>query len=225
LANAAASEPYPVDTATATPEQPARMRLVIRVRLASEPTPSRVSRLQRSRALAIVGAASLLAVLVWMGVTILDPARPIDAGSTPTPLPAAQNVRARQPAPQVLATPPTEPSASVSSPNSARPAPQGSGEPEEPPAAIDEVLPTVPRSALQTIRGTIRVSIRVSIAADGQVRSASSHEAGPSRYFERLSMEAARKWTFTPSASSAERTMFVRFHYTVDGVKAHASAP
>jgi TonB family protein len=86
------------------------------------------------------------------------------------------------------------------------------------------VIPNVPRSARDTIRGTIRVSVRVVIDKDGSVLAATADDGGPSRYFERLALEAAKKWTFTPAASQEQRVMRVRFNFTRDGTTARASA-
>ncbi|HEU4602094.1 MAG TPA: energy transducer TonB [Steroidobacteraceae bacterium] len=88
--------------------------------------------------------------------------------------------------------------------------------------ATNEVLPTVPRSALNTIHGTIRVSIQVVLNQEGAVTSATSQIAGPSRYFERLSLQSAKKWTFTPSQAHERRTMYVKFEFTRAGVSARA---
>jgi TonB family protein len=85
------------------------------------------------------------------------------------------------------------------------------------------VIPDVPRSARETIRGTIRVSVRVIVDKDGAVLAATTDNGGPSRYFERLAVEAAKKWTFTPAKSQEQRVMLVRFSFTRDGTTARAS--
>ena len=59
-------------------------------------------------------------------------------------------------------------------------------QPDAPPSPINEVIPDVSRSARETIRGTIRVSIRVIVDKQGAVLDATADEPGPSRYFERL---------------------------------------
>jgi len=57
-------------------------------------------------------------------------------------------------------------------------------------------MPDVPRRASQTIRGRVKVSVRVIVDPDGTVFAALTDHAGPSRYFERLAIDAAKKWTF-----------------------------
>jgi TonB family protein len=91
------------------------------------------------------------------------------------------------------------------------------------PSAINEVIPAVPRSASQTIRGTIRVSVRVTVDEHGNVVAASAEDPGPSRYFERLSLQAAKKWMFAPAKTGEERQMQVKFNYTRSGTTAKAS--
>jgi TonB family protein len=90
-------------------------------------------------------------------------------------------------------------------------------------APVNEVLPDVSRGALDTIRGTVRVSVRVSVASDGSVVDAAPEDPGPSRYFERRSIEAARKWSFAPTETAERRSMLVRFAFTRSGVTASTS--
>jgi TonB family protein len=64
---------------------------------------------------------------------------------------------------------------------------------------VREVLPDVPKSASNTIQGTVRVSVKVRVNPSGQVASAEIDSAGPSKYFARLALQAARDWEFTPA--------------------------
>ena len=102
--------------------------------------------------------------------------------------------------------------------------PQVQQQPDVPPSPINEVIPDVPRSARETIRGTIRVSIRVIVDKEGKVLAATADEPGPSRYFERLAVEASKKWTFTPADTEEQRIMLVRFYYKRAGTSARASS-
>lgn len=65
------------------------------------------------------------------------------------------------------------------------------------------------------------MAIRVTIDQQGTVTDAIADDPGPSRYFARLSLEAAKKWTFTPATSAEPRTVLVKFHFTRDGATAH----
>jgi len=117
------------------------------------------------------------------------------------------------------------------SPAAEPPPPVAAPEPEvrkpaaTPPLPINEVIPDASHSARDTIRGTIRVSIRVMIDKEGKVVAATADETGPSSYFLRLSLEAARKWTFTPSAAPEQRVMVLRFYFRRSGTTVNAERP
>jgi TonB family protein len=89
--------------------------------------------------------------------------------------------------------------------------------------ATVEVMPTVAQSALDTVRGTIRVALRVDIDREGAVVAVTSEEPGPSRYFERRCIDAAKKWAFAPAQTDEPRSMRIRFAITRSGVTASAS--
>lgn len=101
---------------------------------------------------------------------------------------------------------------------------QPAEQPLAPPTPIDAVIPDTPQSALNTIRGTVRVIVRVTIDKTGAVVGATAEEPGPSRYFERLALEAARKWTFNPDPAHEQRTMLLKFGFTRSGVAAVMAA-
>jgi TonB family protein len=86
------------------------------------------------------------------------------------------------------------------------------------------VIPDVPRSAQKTIRGTVRVSVRVIVDREGTVLAATADDPGPSRYFERLAIQASKKWTFAPTDSEEQRIMLVRFNFTRAGTIARANS-
>jgi TonB family protein len=67
------------------------------------------------------------------------------------------------------------------------------------------------------------VSVRVIVDKDGSVFAALTEVRGPSRYFERLALDAAKKWTFTPADSDAQRLMLVRFDFGRQGATARAT--
>lgn len=64
---------------------------------------------------------------------------------------------------------------------------------------LEEILPDVPKKARDTIRGTVKVSVRVVVDASGEIVQATLASPGPSRYFANLSMQAARRWEFAPA--------------------------
>ena len=90
-------------------------------------------------------------------------------------------------------------------------------------AGIQEVMPDVPQRARRTIRGHVRVSVRVIVEQDGSVFAALAEQRGPSRYFERLAIDAAKKWTFPAADAGPQRLMLVKFDFTRDGTTARAA--
>ena len=185
-------------------ESQATNRLVIRIKLPSQapaepPARPPLSKLALSLVLVPVAIA-----LGWWGISMYKSEPDSQAQSAP-PIPAP-----REAAPVVSNEPPPQPTADA---------------PEAPPSPINEMLPAVSRGALNTVRGTIRVTIRVTLDKNGAVLAAAADESGPSRYFARHALEAAKKWTFTPARSEAQRTMLVRFYFKRSGVTARASSP
>jgi outer membrane biosynthesis protein TonB len=64
--------------------------------------------------------------------------------------------------------------------------------------------------------------VRVIVGRDGSVFAARAVRTGPSRYFERLAIEAAKKWTFPPVDTPSRRLMQVRFTFSRDGTTGRA---
>jgi len=89
--------------------------------------------------------------------------------------------------------------------------------------ATVEVMPAVSQSALDTVRGTIRVALRVDIDKGGAVVAVTADEPGPSRYFERRCLDAAGKWKFAPAQTDEPRSMRIVFAITRSGVTASAT--
>lgn len=85
------------------------------------------------------------------------------------------------------------------------------------PSVLHEVIPDVPPSARRTIRGHIKVWVRVTVEQDGSVSAAVADRTNPSKYFERIAIEAAGKWTFPPVDSPSRRLIQVRFDFSRDG--------
>jgi TonB family protein len=90
-------------------------------------------------------------------------------------------------------------------------------------AAVHQVIPDVPLAARRTIRGHIKVWVRVVVDTDGSVFAAVADRTGPSHYFQRLAVEAAKKWIFPPApAGSARRIVQVQFDFSRDGTTGRA---
>jgi TonB family protein len=92
------------------------------------------------------------------------------------------------------------------------------------PSALQEVIPEVPESARRTISGHVKVWVRVIVGHDGSVFAATADRIGPSKYFERLAVEAARKWKFPPIDTQSQRLMQIRFDFSRDGTTGQSVA-
>jgi TonB family protein len=88
---------------------------------------------------------------------------------------------------------------------------------------VHEVIPEVPPSARRTIRGHVKVWVRVIVDQDGSVFAATVDRTGPSEYFQRLAIEAAKQWTFPPIETQSRRFMQIRFDFSRDGTTGRAA--
>lgn len=179
-------------------------RLVVRVKIPVEESPAAPVRPPLNRAALLLAGLVIAALLAWLSIRVFT--------AKPTLAPVA--IDAKPIAQPQLPTPPVAREAVPAVSDQA---------PSKPASVISQVIPDVSRNALNTISGTIRVSIRVVVAKDGTVVAATADEPGPSRYFERLATEAARKWTFGPSDSPDRRVKLVRFYFKRAGVTARVA--
>jgi len=93
----------------------------------------------------------------------------------------------------------------------------------EPGEVVNRVLPAVPQRARDTIRGTIRVGVRVRVDPSGNVSQAALDSAGPSRYFANLALQAARRWKFAPAKPDGRDALsdwILRFEFTQETTRA-----
>jgi len=56
----------------------------------------------------------------------------------------------------------------------------------------------------------------------GSVSAAVADRAGPSKYFERIAIDAAKKWTFPPLDGPSQRVMQIRFDFSRDATTQRA---
>lgn len=74
---------------------------------------------------------------------------------------------------------------------------------------------------MRTISGTVKVAVRVSVDASGNVTNAEFDSAGPSKYFAGKALEAARHWTFRPAQSGSQpvaSTWTLHFDFRREGI-------
>lgn len=92
-------------------------------------------------------------------------------------------------------------------------------------AVLHRVMPKPSESALQTIHGRIKIRIRASADAAGNVANARVVSAGPSQYFARFAMEAAKQWKFSAPVVNGQATASewnLLFEFTSSGVQGSA---
>jgi serine/threonine protein kinase len=92
------------------------------------------------------------------------------------------------------------------------------------PPVLHQELPDLSRSARESIRGVIKIGVRVIVDASGNVVAATPDNRGSSKYFARASMEAAKKWRFAPAPNQASRVWLLHFDLTRAGTTADAAA-
>jgi TonB family protein len=81
---------------------------------------------------------------------------------------------------------------------------------------LRRVTPQVSPSARRTIQGTIKVRLKAEVDAAGNVTETKFESAGPSKYFSRIAMDAAREWKFAPAQAgeSASREWKLQFAFS-----------
>jgi len=83
-------------------------------------------------------------------------------------------------------------------------------------------MPEVSQKALETIRGKVRVSVKVNVDASGKVTAAAFEAPGPSKYFADAAIHAAKDWTFAPPSSNGEKVpseWLLRFEFAPAGTE------
>jgi outer membrane biosynthesis protein TonB len=85
-----------------------------------------------------------------------------------------------------------------------------------------EEIPAVSRGARDSIRGQIKVAVRVTVDGAGNVVAENLETHGSSNYFARLATEAARKWKFAPADNQSPREWLLQFEFSRSGVTGHA---
>jgi Protein kinase domain len=91
-----------------------------------------------------------------------------------------------------------------------------------PSPVVHQEIPVVSRSAHDSIRGQIKVAVRVTVDRAGNVVAENLEVHGSSRYFARLATEAAKKWKFAPADNPSPREWLVQFEFSHGGVTGQA---
>ncbi len=137
--------------------------------------------------------------------------KPAPSAKSPSPAQTAP----QPPAPQLAANS-TEHSANYSTkpiekkPAATNPAPLRPSLRSEPPASspntgnvrgkvVQQILPDAPQKARDTIRGKVRLSVKVNVDESGAVTQATLDAPGPSQYFADRTLAASKLWKFAPA--------------------------
>jgi len=83
-----------------------------------------------------------------------------------------------------------------------------------------KVMPEVLASARNSIRGTVKVAVKVDVDRSGNVENAELQSRGPSKYFARAALQAAELWRFNPPMVGGRgvlSTWTLRFEFTRGG--------
>jgi hypothetical protein len=141
-----------------------------------------------------VAAGLLGVILLWIGIRAFrsHPASPPPVALLPVP---------QRPAP-VAQSPATPPSTAS--------------------AVLHEEIPAISRGARASVRGQIKVVVRVTVDRAGNVIAENLDARGSSRYFARVATEAAKRWKFAPADNQSAREWLLQFEFSRDGAKAHA---
>ncbi len=83
-----------------------------------------------------------------------------------------------------------------------------------------QVMPEVLQSARDSIRGTVKVRVKLNVDRSGNVEDAELASPGPSKYFARAALEAAQLWNFKPPKIGNRGVLSswtLQFEFTRDG--------
>jgi TonB family protein len=181
-------------------------------------------------AIPIIAIGAVALIMVFAASKLLH--RPEKASPEPAALAVAQP-QAQPKSKPIETSKPTE-KAAAKRPSASPAAPVAAATPAPGPAmkrasrefaegaVVHQALPAVPQSALDTIRGAVRVGVRVQVDGSGKVVGVALDSAGPSKYFANLATKAARDWQFAPAKAGGQNTSsewILRFEFAQDGTK------
>lgn len=184
-------------------------------------TPERLETLRRvfhKYAYAIPILVMLVALLVFAGLLLRH-----RASSEVSQSGASEATPSESSAPQPTAAAPTasqQPSHEKASARRNAPQPKIESSSAVAGDVVHRVVPTVPEKALRTIHGKVRVNVKVTVDASGNVTGADI-ASSPSRYFGNIALEAARDWKFGPG-SKVGQIWLIQFVFENSGVTASA---
>ena len=180
--------------------------------------PARVGAIAASQKKAAKGPywlvlAAAIVVIIFLMVRPRPSSGPSEAQPSSTP-PQTSPPRASSPqvSPQrAVQTAPVEQPPAHAPSSRAQP---GSAQTSATDDIVERVMPQVSPSARRTVSGKLKVRVRVVVDAAGNVTEAKLKDAGPSQYFARVALEAARRWKFAPVPDANRRDWTLLFAFT-----------
>ena len=180
----------------------------------------------KQRFIPAIAVLLIVAAAVWAGLHLRSSRTSLER--SPPPAAASQNPETPVSAPAEVFSPFSNAKSTSSQSPASRHVSGPSDQRAQPPAngsasVFHEEIPDVPRHARATIRGLIKVAVRVTVDSSGNVVDETLENPGPSKYFARLATQAARKWKFAPADDQNSRTWLLRFEFSRGGATGHAA--
>lgn len=166
------------------------------------------------------GAIAVIVIAVLMlrnsAETHTEAAKPSVVASSPVEAaPAAVKPQpAPPPSPEPKSAPESKPAPEPKEVPVANASPQTPAAPGE---ILEQVMPTVSDHTKATLRGRFMVNVRVHVDPSGKVTDTKLELRGPSSYFAKRTVEAAKQWKFRPS--DAPQEWVLRFEFEKTGFK------
>jgi TonB family protein len=185
-----------------------------------------VSESPKQRFIPAIAVLLIVAAAVWAGLHLRSSRTSLERSAPPAA--ASQNPETPVPAPTEVLAPSSNAKSTGSTSPASRHLPGPSDQRAQPSAngsasVFHEEIPDVPRHARATIRGLIKVAVRVTVDSSGNVVDETLENPGPSKYFARLATQAARKWKFAPADDQDSRRWLLRFEFSRGGATGHAA--
>lgn len=157
---------------------------------------------KRHLSVAAIGIFAVVLAAVWIALRLLH-----SHHNAQSPTPEASDISAQSPA---LPAAPVSPTTTLVS---------------APASVLRQVIPDISRGARATIRGSIKITVLLTVDQSGNVIKTTLKNTGSSRYFARLATEAGRQWLFTQASNPAPRKWLLHFEFTRHGATGYADGP
>jgi len=172
----------------------------------------------------LLGLVAVAAILIFAIARQKQSGAPTDVQSTDSQSSASQSDQSSPVSTGVDKPSPLATGKSAS--HEPAPATETSGDsaPNDATGVLHRELPQVSSSARRTIQGKIKVRVRVDVDAAGDVSRAKIESGGPSKYFSRLALDAARGWKFSQAKAGEAEPREWKLDFAFSRGKTEASA-